>query len=54
MHNSKTLARESGAQVVLFDEKTEDWKSLDTVPLSKMVLEFYYHSKNPHSATSTH
>jgi hypothetical protein len=30
----KALARESGAQEVLFDEKTEDRKSRDTVPLT--------------------
>jgi hypothetical protein len=29
----KTLARESGAKGVLFDEKTEGRKSRDTVPL---------------------
>jgi hypothetical protein len=29
----KALARESGAQGVLFDEKTEGRKSRDTVPL---------------------
>jgi hypothetical protein len=30
----KALARESGAQGVLFDEKTEGRKSPDTVPLN--------------------
>jgi hypothetical protein len=30
----KALARESGAQVVLFDEKNEGRKSRDTVPLN--------------------
>jgi hypothetical protein len=30
----KALARESGAQGVLFDEKTEGRKSRDTVPLT--------------------
>jgi hypothetical protein len=30
----KALARESGAQGVLFDEKTEGRKSRDTVPLN--------------------
>jgi hypothetical protein len=43
----KALARESGAQGVLFDEKTEGRKSRDTIPLrlpklnvvvNKMVL----------------
>jgi hypothetical protein len=29
----KALARESGAQRILFDEKTEGRKSRDTVPL---------------------
>jgi hypothetical protein len=32
----KALARDSGAQGVLFDEKTEGRKSLDTVPLMKI------------------
>jgi hypothetical protein len=34
----KALARESGAQGVLFDEKTEGRKSRDTVPLIPSVL----------------
>jgi hypothetical protein len=33
----KALARESGAQGVLFDEKTEGRKSRDTVPLSTNI-----------------
>jgi hypothetical protein len=34
----KALARESGSQGVLFDEKTEGRKSQDTVPLSSVLL----------------
>jgi hypothetical protein len=34
----KALARESGAQGVLFDEKPEGRKSRDTVPLSIQVF----------------
>jgi hypothetical protein len=33
----KALVRESGAQGVLFDEKTEGRKSRDTVPLNCAV-----------------
>jgi hypothetical protein len=38
----KALARESGAQGVLFDEKIEGRKSRDTVPLSTSILLYFY------------
>jgi hypothetical protein len=37
----KALARESGAQGVLFDEKTEGRKSRDTVPLNSASFDIH-------------
>jgi hypothetical protein len=47
----KALARESGAQGVLFDEKTEGRKSRETVPLNVSTLPSI--SGNVHSLIKT-